>query len=118
MRAEGPKENDSVLPVARVNSGASSSSEVFMAVELSTFTSFGTAEPHFGGARWSSFPVYAPPAASVYRTVFPPRTAQWAVKAAMPMRYEWDRTFTFRHIGDHPGCVRSRPVGTIRPYFD
>jgi hypothetical protein len=47
MRAEGPKESESLFRVARVNSGASSSSEVFMAVELITFTSFGTAEPRF-----------------------------------------------------------------------
>ena len=39
IRAEGPKANDSVLPVARSNSGASSSSEVFMAVVASTLIS-------------------------------------------------------------------------------
>jgi hypothetical protein len=43
MRADGPNTIDSVLPVARWNSAASSSSDVFMAVVLSTLISFGTA---------------------------------------------------------------------------
>ena len=39
IRAEGPKENESLLPVARSKSGASSSSDVFMAVVASTLIS-------------------------------------------------------------------------------
>jgi hypothetical protein len=37
------------LPVARSNSGARSSSEVFIAVVASTLISFGTADPRGGG---------------------------------------------------------------------